>query len=134
MGSRAFSAFLKSIQSHIGSLNTTVDYLERKLTGLMARSEDNDPEAQEAVRYLAKTQDQLGETRTAIEELKRFYVKMKKQWTKPKDRVIGHVVWAPPFSVSTAPHNYTKDVCVIKLDEKKFLQNFRGNVLDFGMC
>jgi len=57
-----------------------------------------------------------------------------KQWPKPKDRVIGHVVWAPPVSVSTAPHSYTKDVCVVKLDEKKFSQNFRRNVLDFGAC
>ena len=57
-----------------------------------------------------------------------------KQWPKPKDRVIGHVVWAPPISVSTAPHSYTKDVCIVKLDEKNFSQNFRRNVLDFGAC
>ena len=61
-------------------------------------------------------------------------MKMKKQWTKPKDRVIGYIIWAPPISFSTIPHNYTKDVCVVKLDEKKFLPNFRGNVLDLGMC
>jgi hypothetical protein len=59
---------------------------------------------------------------------------MKKQWTKPRDRVIGHVVWAPPISFSTAPHSYTKDVCVVKLDMKKFSQNFRRNVLDLGAC
>jgi len=57
---------------------------------------------------------------------------IKKHWTRPKDRVIGHVVWAPPISVHTTPHSYTMDVCVVKLDKKKFLQNFRGNVLDLG--
>ena len=57
-----------------------------------------------------------------------------KYWTKPKDRVIGHVVWAPPISFSTAPYGRTRDVCVIKLDENKLRQNFRGNVLDLGAC
>jgi hypothetical protein len=52
---------------------------------------------------------------------------------KLKDRVIRHVVWAPAVSVSTPPHGYTEDVCVFKLDKKKFSQNFRGNVLDLGV-
>lgn len=81
-----------------------------------------------------ETQGQLSKTRTAIEELKKFFVKMKKQWAKPKDRVVGHVVWTPPLSFSTAPHGYTKDVCVVKLDKERFSQNFRRNVLDLGAC
>jgi hypothetical protein len=48
------------------------------------------------------------------------------------DRVIGQVVWAPPITGNTAPHGYTKDVCVIKLDKKKFWPNFKGNVIDLG--
>jgi hypothetical protein len=58
---------------------------------------------------------------------------MKKQWTKPKNRVIGHVAQAPPVSVSTTPHSCTKDVCVVKLDEGKFCKNFRRNMLDLGV-
>jgi len=132
MGTRAFANFLTSIQGHIGTLNTSVGILEKRATALTARSEGSGPNAKQAVHELVETQRELGRTRTAIEELKKFFVKMKKQWTKPKDRVIGHVVWAPPLSFFTAPHGYTKDVCVIKLNEKKFSQNFRGNVLDLG--
>lgn len=127
MGTNAFNNFLISIQGHIGNLNNTVGVLEKRVTALTARSEDSGPNAEQATR-------ELGETLTAIEELRKFWVKMKKQWTKPKNRVIGYVVWAPPISVSTAPHRYTKDVCVIKLDETKFSQNFRRNVLDLGAC
>ena len=134
MSTKAFTNFLMSIQGHIGTLNNTVGVLEKRVTALTARSEGGGPNAEQAARELVETQHELSKTRTAIEELKKFFVKMKKQWTKPKDRVIGHVVWAPPVSVSTAPHNYTKDVCVVKLDEKKFLQNFRRNVLDLGAC
>jgi hypothetical protein len=134
MGTRAFINFLISIQGYIGTLNTTVGCLEEDVTVLTARSEGGGPNAEQAARELVETQHELSKTRTAIEELKKFFVKMKKQWTKPKDRVIGHVVWAPPISVSTAPHSYTKDVCVVKLDKKKFSQNFRSNVLDLGAC
>ena len=134
MGTKAFTNFLISIQGHIGTLNTTVGVLEKRVTVLTARSEGSGPNAEQAAGELVETQRELSKTRTAIQELKKFFVKIKKQWTKPKDRVIGHVIWAPPISVSTAPHGYTKDVCVIKLDEKKFSQNFRGNVLDLGAC
>jgi len=43
-------------------------------------------------------------------------------------------VWAPPITGLTAPHGYTQDVCVIKLDKERFLPNFRGNAIDLGMC
>lgn len=134
MGTKAFTNFLISIQGHIGTLNNTVGVLEKRVTALTARSEGSGPNGQQAAGELVESQRELSKTRTAIEELKKFFVKMKKQWTKPKDRVIGHVVWAPSVSVSTAPHGYTKDVCVVKLDEKKFSQNFKGNVLDLGAC
>ncbi|KAF8439829.1 hypothetical protein L210DRAFT_3670875 [Boletus edulis BED1] len=132
MGSNAFHNFLVSIQGHIGIMNHTVVVLEKQVAALMVRSKGDGPNTEKETRELEQTQRELTKTQAAIEELKKFFVKMKKQWTRPKDRVIGHIIWAPPISVSTAPHSYTLDVCVIKLDKKKFLQNFRGNVLDLG--
>jgi hypothetical protein len=132
MGTKAFTDFLESIRGHIGTLIRTVGVLEKLVTLLTAKSEGGGPDVQQAARQLVETQHELSKSRTAIEELKKFFVKMKKQWTEPKDRVIGHVVWAPPISVSTAPHCHTKDVCVVKLDKKKFSRNFRRNVLDLG--
>jgi hypothetical protein len=134
MGTKSFANFIMSIQSHINTLNSTVSILEQQVTTLTAMSEGGGSNAKQAGSKLVETQRELNKTRTAIKKLKKFFVQMKKQWTKPKDRVIGHVVWAPPVSAPTAPHGYTKDVCIIKLDEKKFSQNFRGNVLDLGAC
>ena len=58
---------------------------------------------------------------------------MKKDWAEVNNRVIGHVVWAPPITGLVPPYDYTLDVCVIKLDKKKFL-NFKGNAIDLGAC
>lgn len=132
MGTKAFTNFLISIQGHIGTLNSTVGVLKKRVRTLAARSRSGGSNAEQAAVELAETEHELGKTQTAIEELKKFFVKVSKEWTKPKDRVIGHVVWAPEISVATAPHDYTQDVCVVKLNEKKFLPNFRGNVLDLG--
>ena len=130
MGTNAFTDFLTSIQDHIWGLNTKVDLLEREITMYMAMSEVDGQAAGNA----EETRGELTRTRTAIEKVEEFFMKMCKQWKEPKDRVIGHVVWAPPISFSTTPHGYTEDVCVVKLDKKKFSQNFRGNVLDLGVC
>jgi hypothetical protein len=100
MGTKAFGDFLISIQGHLGTLNSTVEAWENQVTVLTASLENGSPNAQQEARALVKIQGELSDTRTAIDEPKKFYVKMKKQWTKPKDRVIviGHVVWAPPVS------------------------------------
>jgi hypothetical protein len=65
--------------------------LEKWVTALRARSESSGPNAKQAARELVETEHELSKTRTAIMELKKFFVKMK-GWTKPKDQVIGHVV------------------------------------------
>jgi hypothetical protein len=70
----------------------------------------------------------------AIEALRAFLVTVRKDWSDVNKCVIGHVVWAPPITGNNAPHGYTMDVCVIKLDKKKFWPNFVGNVIDLGAC
>ncbi|KAF8916897.1 hypothetical protein CPB85DRAFT_1288524 [Mucidula mucida] len=127
MGTKAFANFLVSIKGHIGTMISTVGILERQV-----KTSTADSFSERAQRELEQTERQLSRTRTAIEELKKFYVKIKIEWTRPKDRVIGHVVWAPPVSFSTAPYGYSQDVCVIKLDKEKFSKNFKGNVLNLG--
>jgi hypothetical protein len=64
-----------------------------------------------------------------IAALGTFYATMKKDWAVVNDRVIGHIVWAPPITGLDGPDGYTVDVCVIELDANKF-RNWRGNVID----
>jgi hypothetical protein len=126
MGTRAFDDFLASIQAKIGNLNNTITVLKKRVASNKKKADAGDAEA--AIR-LAATEDDMKNINKAIEALKAFFVTMKKDWSKVDDRVIGQVVWAPPITGNTAPHGYTKDVCVIKLDKKKFWPNFKGTSL-----
>jgi hypothetical protein len=58
---------------------------------------------------------------------------MEKDWSNPKRRIIGHVVWAQTITGNTPPYGYTQDVCVIKLDKDKFSPNFVRNAVYLGV-
>lgn len=132
MGNPAFTNYLASIQANIGTLNDTVHSLEKR-TRTLTRRVVAGGDAQKSAGELAESQDQLTKTVTKIDALKAFFVDVKKRWSKLNDRVIGYVVWAPPIGVGVPPHRYTRDLCVIKVNKKKF-RKFRGNVLSLGAC
>ncbi|KAJ7200234.1 hypothetical protein B0H12DRAFT_1244484 [Mycena haematopus] len=129
MGNKAFDHFLVSIQAKIGNQNNTVTVLEKRAASYRKKVDAGN---EQAATGLVATEDDIKNRKNAIEALKAFFVAMKKDWSKVNDRVIGHVVWAPPITGLNPPHGYTQDVCVIKLDKKKFWSNFMGNVIDLG--
>jgi hypothetical protein len=131
MGPLAFNGYLASIQGHIGNLIDTAKYLEILANTLTNRVADGDLDDQNSVGMLERTQGELAQTHTKISALKDFFVNVVTKWSKAKNRVIGHVVWAPGTGAAGLPHRYTRDLCVIKLDKEKF-KNFRGNVLSLG--
>jgi hypothetical protein len=135
MGNRAFDDFLASIHAKIRDLNNTVTILERCAVSYKRKADaGNGQAATNLATNLVATERDIKNSKEAIEALKAFFVTMKRDWSKANDRVIGQVVWAPPITGLNAPHGYTKDVCVIKLDKEKFWPNFMGNVIDLGEC
>ncbi|KAG9016342.1 hypothetical protein FRB90_003216 [Tulasnella sp. 427] len=130
MGPDAFKNYLASIQALIRTLIDTVSSLEKKITLYSGRVRDG-INVDESQKKLDEHETQLANTRTQIDDLKNFFVDIKKRWSKPKDRVIGFVRWAPSIGVGVAPHRYTRDLCVIELDKKK-LRSLIGNVLSLG--
>ncbi|KDQ08089.1 hypothetical protein BOTBODRAFT_59543 [Botryobasidium botryosum FD-172 SS1] len=103
-----------------GTLNDTVDSLEKWTRTLMRRVEAGGDDAQKSAGELAETQDQLAKIVTRIGVLKACFVDVKTRWSKPKDHVIGYVVWAPPIGAGVPPHRYTRDVYAMKLNKNKF--------------
>ncbi|KAJ2913566.1 hypothetical protein MD484_g6826, partial [Candolleomyces efflorescens] len=131
MGNRGFDDLLTSIKALIGTLNNTIVVLEKSVKTYTARAQGGN---QQAATDLVKYQQNLDDTKNTIVKLKNFYATLRKDWSDVNNRVIGHVVWSPPITGLNAPDGpgYTQDVCVIKLDKRKFLPNFQGNVIDLG--
>jgi hypothetical protein len=130
MGAPSFRNYLAYIQTLIGAHIDSVEYLERKINTLRTRVQDG-INVQESQTKLEENEAELAQTRTKIDNLKKFYVNIKKRWSKSKDRVIGFVRWAPPIGAGVAPHRYTRDLCVIELYKEKF-KHMIGNVLSLG--
>ena len=134
MGTKAWDDYLKSVQIQIGNLATAAEIYRGSIRRLEGRVEGDTPAAKKARKELKKTRELLEETTEAIDELQKLYEQTKKDFGKPNQRVIGHIVWSPAITVGTTPHGFTKDVCVVKLDKARFLPNFKGNVIDLGAC
>lgn len=130
MGAPAFKNYLASIQALIGTHMNVVESLEKKITTFRRRVEDGVNVA-DSQKKLVEHETDLTNTRTKIDDLKNFFVDIKTKWSKPKQRVIGFVRWAPPIGVGAAPHRYTRDLCVVELDKAKF-KSMIGNVLSLG--
>jgi hypothetical protein len=131
MGNKAFDDFLVSIQAKIGNQNNTVTVLEKRAASYRKKAAAGN---EQAATDLVATEGDIKNRKNAIQNLKAFFVTMKKDWSEVNDRVIGQVVWASAITGLNAPHGYTQDVCVIKLDKKKLWPNFMGNVIDLGAC
>jgi len=130
MGAAAFKNYLTSTQALISTLIITVSSLEKKITMFKTRVQ-NGINVDDSQKKLDEHETRLANTRTQIEDLKDFFVDIKKRWSKAKDRVIGFVRWAPSIGVGVAPHRYTRDLCVIELDKEK-CKSMIGNVLSLG--
>jgi len=131
MGTPAFDNYQASIQARISNLNDTVELLEKSIvtyTNRVAR-QIGLPRSQE---MLTDFETELDKTNRRVAKLKKFFVTLSNKWSKLADRVIGHVVWAPPIGVGVGPNRFTRDVCVVELYKSRFA-NFMGNVLSLGM-
>ena len=130
MGNYAFTKYLASIQAHIGTLLDTRTFLEENIEALTKRVEEG-INVSELQSKLNNSEAELVKTRIKIDDFKKFFVEVKKRWSKPKDRDMGFVCWAPPIGVGIAPHDYTRDFCVVELYKTKF-KHMIGNVMSLG--
>jgi hypothetical protein len=130
MGAPAFRNYLTSIQALIGTHVDSVEIFEKKINTFKTRVQ-NGINVQESQTNLDDNEAALAKTLTKIDNLKKFFVDIKKRWSKSNDRVIGFVRWAPPIGVGVPPHHYTCDLCVIELYKEKF-KHMMGNVLSLG--
>jgi hypothetical protein len=107
-----------------------VEIYDRKIPKLQERVDgDNEDDVAEARKELRKTREMLTEANEAIEELEKFYAKVK-DWGQPKQRIIGHIRSSPALAFSVGPKRFTEDWGAFELDGDKFRGAFKGNVID----
>ena len=93
---------------------------------------ENKDDVKEATRELEEAQSLLDKAREAIKALEQFYSKVKKEWSKPSQRVLSHIARSPPITFSAGIEGFTEDYAVVELDSSKIKAAFNGNVIDLG--
>ena len=133
LGTKAFDNFLDSIKIRIGRHGIMVERHERQIEKLQAKVAGEDKEdVEKATKQLEKAQRLLDDAREAIQALEEFYDESKKKWSKPSQRVLGHIARSPPITPGAGIAGFTEDYAVVKLDSFKIKDAFKGNVIDLG--
>lgn len=137
LGTEAFNALLSNIKICIGHRaimlemqQDQIQHLEERLAGGADGADDNVAAVEERLR---QTRALLETTDKAIEALENFYAEVQKDWSLPKQRIIGHVRPTPSRVTSDiGPKGFTEDWAAVELDGGKFKKAFKGNVIDLG--
>ncbi|KAG8729944.1 hypothetical protein FRC10_003284 [Ceratobasidium sp. 414] len=133
LGTRAFDKLLGSIKMRIGRHGVMVGIYEGQVKKLEARVGGNDEEdAAEAKKELRKTRGLLDDANEAIEDLEKFYEKVKREWGRPEQRTIGYIRSSPAIAFNVVPGGFTEDWGAFELDGSKFKDAFKGNFIDLG--
>ena len=129
-GSKAYQNILVSIMSKIGHEALMVDHYKTELQSLREAVEGEDAVitgTRETVKF------QLAKTEKSIGALNMFRSKITKFWSTENQRILGHVVHAPPISVGTGDKRFTEDWALVELHSEKIdSKGFKGNVINIG--
>ena len=125
LGSEAYQDALKDIKAKIRLEGSSADLYERQLAAL--------GEAVEGEARWQRFKGRLTKAEETIAAAEAFYSDITKNWGAESQRLLGHVVCAPPISVGTGPNHFTEDWAVIELNRDKIdWNNFKGNVVYIG--
>jgi len=126
LGDGAFKKLLGSIQSEIGSAAFTAEFEPRCLEAI-----ERSGEAHEMARK--ESQTVLDKAKKAMKEHPLYCQEVLEYWGPAEERILGHILYAPPIGVGATADQYTEDFAIIALDPSKIdAQNFKGNVIDLG--
>ena len=128
LGSKAYSDAIEDMMAKIGREFILVDLYKRELAALGEAVED--ATVAEARQEL---EGKLAKVEKTIAAVDVFHGDITKHWSAVSQRVLGHVVYAPPISVGTGPKQFTEDWALIELNRDKIdWNNFKGNVMYLG--
>lgn len=130
LGYWAYQKALEAIMDKIEHEVRMADTCEREIKKLGAIVEGEDSNVT-TEREMLKAK--LAKAETSKARVTEFHDDITRSWSLESWRVLGHVFYAPPISVSTGDKWFTQDWALVELDRGKFNRNsFRGNVIRLG--
>ena len=130
LGSKAYTDALEAMMTKIGRGVIFTDRYKREIQALGEAAKGEDADVADARQEL---QAKVVKTEKMIKDVYKFHGDITSHWTTPGQRLLGHVVYAPPISVNTGPKQFTEDWALIDLNHDKIDWNvFKGNVVSLG--
>ncbi|KZP05506.1 hypothetical protein FIBSPDRAFT_967210 [Athelia psychrophila] len=118
------------MKAEIGHKLFFVNHCESELTALGEAVGGEDAKVAEARQ---EWKGMLAKGDKTIAAVNAFHSDITKRWDAVNQRVLGHVVYAPPLTVSTGPKQFTEDWALIELNQDKIdWKFFKGNVMYLG--
>ena len=123
----AYKNLVMSIMREIGQKAMIAEHQEARCQAMEGRDDDDAEDERAEAEYLGNA------AKKAIDRLGAFHKEVVSKWADPAERILGHVVLAPPLDFSVGSLRFTQDIAVIEMDLSKIdASNFKGNVIDLG--
>jgi hypothetical protein len=135
MGDDAWNNYLYSIQVHIEDRECTLKLLERDILRLTTKIHEGNHSPAKTAEHQANLEQKMHDLpylQAEVSAAKEFQANIQCHWNGKQSRIMGHVLWSPPYGVGDDPYPYSRDLCIIELDKDKF-RSFDGNRLSLGM-
>jgi len=131
LGSKAYQKALESIMDKIGHEALMVDYYKDELEGF---GEVTEGEAATIADERENFKGKLAEAEKSIGTLREFHLKITRFWSTENQRILGHILFAPPISLDTGDKYFTEDWALVELyrDKIRGQGGFKGNVIHLG--
>ncbi|KAG8740173.1 hypothetical protein FRC10_004699, partial [Ceratobasidium sp. 414] len=130
LGCKAYQNVLRSMMDKIGCEALMAEYYKNELEDI---GEAVEGEGATIADTREEFRGKLAKAEKVMGTLSEFHREITMLWTDENQRVLGHIIHAPPISVSTGDKDFTEDWALVELDDDKIdWQNFKGNVIDLG--
>ena len=134
LGKKAYIKLTHSIKLRIGQHGIQIRRWRKQIERFVEREKGSDElDAAKATGERVKTQALVDKAEEATKALGTLLHDIETRWTKPKDRVLGPVVYAPAIRLGVGEEKSTEDWGVFYVDRAKLGEAFQGNKIDLGV-
>jgi len=133
LGRIAFTNLVDSIKLTIEGCEITVERWKLQIEGLEEREKGtNAADVEKAKAARIQTQGLLDMTENKMEALAVLLDRVKKDWSKLDNRVLGHILRSPAIALGVGEHRFTEDWGIFLVNRDKLGEGFQGNKMDLG--